>query len=339
MRFSMSIGPGDPQPATPSAPPGAETAAERETEIRLLEAQLERMRGMLFGYSSLFFATIRSWALVCIGLLVLGWSGVLPAAVVPVPFLVPFAFLETGYLFWYTVFARRHAERLEEAINDRLGRDLLVAHRLEAAYFYPPDAPKIAALSLGNPLGFMSAMTAGYTIGAGLLWAAGLVSTTAYVSTLGGGIFEGGLVGLVVPAAILWTAVIAAYLVWASLRRADEERLLVALDAAYRQPPAPAPVAPGRAAPASPLSATAAPATPETGSLVPAAPAPATTPAPVPAAPAPAAPAPAATGPATTPEGTSGAAPTPATAPTPVTAQPHLSEPASTPDPAPQEDR
>jgi hypothetical protein len=147
----------------------------------MLEAQLERMRGMLFGYSSLFFATIRNWAFLSIGLLVLGWSGVLPAAVVPVPFIVPFAFLETGYLFWYTVFARRHAERLEQAINERLGRDVLVAHRLEAAYFYPPDAPKIAALSVGNPLGFMGAMTIGYSAGAGLLWLAGLLSTNAFI--------------------------------------------------------------------------------------------------------------------------------------------------------------
>jgi len=257
----MSIGQDDPALALPgsrrpdSAPLSpAEMAA---TEIRLLEAQLERMRGMLFGYSSLFFATIRNWALVSIALLAVGWSGILPAAVVPVPFVVPFAFLEAGYLFWYTVFARRHAERLEQAINERLGREVLVAHRLEAAYFYPPDAPKIAALSFGNPLGMMSGMTIGYTVGAALLWAAGLASTIAYVRTAGGGIFEGGLIGLVVPAAIVWTAVIAAYLVWVSLHRADEDRLVGALADAYRLPapvesqpapvgsqPAPAPDAP-----------------------------------------------------------------------------------------------
>jgi hypothetical protein len=243
MQFSMSIGPRDPAPARSPDRPRVD-GADRDAELRLLEAQLQRMRGMLFGYSSLFFATIRNWTFVCIGLLVLGWSGVLPAAVVPVPFLVPFAFLETGYLFWYTVFARRHAERLEQAINARLGADVLVAHRLEAAYFYPPDAPKIAGLSFGNALGFMSAMTVGYSVGAALVWLAGLVSTAVYVgdvmdSTSGPDI----LVSLVVPAAIAWTALIAAYLVWASLRRADENRLLVALDAAYPAPAAPVPAA------------------------------------------------------------------------------------------------
>ncbi len=254
MRLSMSIGPGDPAPAQP--PAAGDEPRDQAEDLRLLEAQLERMRGMLFGYSSLFFATIRNWTFVCVGLLVLGWSGVLPAAVVPVPFLVPFAFLETGYLFWYTVFARRHAERLEQAINARLGADVLVAHRLEAAYFYPPDAPKIAGLSFGNPLGFTSAMTVGYSVGAAMVWAAGLASTATYVQTLGGGIFEGGLVGLVVPAAVAWTAVIAAYLVWASLRRTDEDRLLAALDAAYGTPagdpaPVPAPAMAGQLASAS----------------------------------------------------------------------------------------
>jgi len=266
MRFSMSIGPGEPPPPPPSAvgngaapgagdvaPGGPAADAAAAAELRILEAQLERMRGMLFGYSSLFFGTIRNWAFLSIGLLVLGWSGVLPAAVVPVPFIVPFAFLETGYLFWYTVFARRHAERLEQAINERLGREILVAHRLEAAYFYPPDAPKIAALSLGNPLGFMGGMTIGYTAGAGLLWLAGLVSTNAYLEGQGAGLFDGSLGGLVVPIAVAWTAVIAAYLAWAFLRRPDEERFLAVLRDAYRLPAPSAPPEPP--APASPAVA------------------------------------------------------------------------------------
>lgn len=244
MRFSMSIGPGEPVPPSSTAPRvdgaapgGLSPDAAAAAELRLLEAQLERMRGMLFGYSNLFFATIRNWTFLSIGLLVLGWSGVLPAAVVPVPFIVPFAFLETGYLFWYTVFARRHAERLEQAINERLGRDVLVAHRLEAAYFYPPDAPKIAALSFGNPLGFMSAVTIGYSAGAGLLWLAGLVSTNAFIHDNKSPGFPLSLPEtMIVPLAIAWTLVIAGYLAWTFLRRPDEERFLAVLREAYRLP-------------------------------------------------------------------------------------------------------
>ena len=57
----------------------------------------------------------------------------------------------------------RHAAALERTIGARLGRPVLHAHAIEAAYFYDPAAPKISALSLARPLGHMSAMTVGYS--------------------------------------------------------------------------------------------------------------------------------------------------------------------------------
>ena len=198
-------------------------------ELDLLADQLARMRGMLFGYSDLFFRRIRDWALVAIVLLVLGTSGIAPVAVVLVPFVVPFAFLETGYLFYYTVFARRHAEYLERAINTRFEHDVLVAHRLEAAYFYPPDAPKIAAFSFGNPTGMMSVATLGYAAGAGLLWVAGMFGLVAWVGDQG----SGGFVAALPAAGIIWTVAIAGYLVWVFAARHDERRLVAELERAY----------------------------------------------------------------------------------------------------------
>ena len=223
--------------ARPDARPDAPRVDE--VELRLLTDQLARMRGMLYGYSERFFERIRTWTLVSLALLVIGASGLAPVAFVPVPFLVPFAFLETGYLFFYTVFARRHAERLERAINERFGREVLAAHRLEAAYFYPPERAKIAAFSLGNPLGMMSAMTLGYTGGAGLLWGAGMLGLVAWVESQGATMFPvHPLVGYLVPLALAWTLVIAAYLAWAFLTRRDEDRLVRELDSAYRDPAA-----------------------------------------------------------------------------------------------------
>jgi hypothetical protein len=214
-------------------------AAPDPEELRLLSDQLGRMRGMLFGYSERFFERIRTYLVVTLALLVISGSGFFPGAVIAVPFLVPFAFLETGYLFFYTVFARRHAEYLERAINERLGRDVLVAHRLEAAYFYPPDAPKIAGISLGNPLGMMSAATLGYAAGAFLLWLVGVSGTLA---TMQPGTF--GLLGidanaLVVPAQLLWTVAIAGHLVYAFLSRRDEKKLVAELDRSYGAPARP----------------------------------------------------------------------------------------------------
>jgi hypothetical protein len=214
---------------TNAAGAGRPTAPDPE-ELRLLADQLTRMRGMLFGYSDMFFRRIRDWALVAMGLLLLGTSGLVPVATAFVPFIVPFAFLETGYLFFYTVFARRHAEYLEREINARLGHDVLVAHRLEAAYLYPPDAPKIAAFSFGNPTGMTSAATLGYTVGAGLLWIAGMVGLVDWVRAQG---VAAGLAAVLPFVAVAWTLAIAGHLVYAFLGRREERRLLAELERAY----------------------------------------------------------------------------------------------------------
>lgn len=231
-RAALSSGTMDTHPAGDGRP----TAPDPE-ELRLLADQLTRMRGMLFGYSERFFERIRTWTLVTLALFVVAGSGLFPAAIVAVPFLVPFAFLETGYLFFYTVFARRHAEYLERAINERFGRDVLVAHRLEAAYFYPPEATKIAAISFGRPLGMMSVMTLGYAAGAGLLWVAGFLGLWDFVQASGGTFSTLPIVAALPGVALAWTLLIAGYLCWTFLTGHDERRLLAELDAAYGPPP------------------------------------------------------------------------------------------------------
>lgn len=198
---------------------------ERE-EIRLLEAQLERMRGMLGAYSALFFRQITAWGLVSIALLVLS----LLTTGVPIGFLltfvVPFAFLEAGYTFYYTVFARRHAEFLEKSINARFGRSVLPAHRLEAAYFYPPDGPKLSFLSFARLSGYGSVMTLGYSLAALLLWGVGAEEGLAQVAA---GNLDQSLLWL----ALAWTLGVTAYLLWHFLAKWDEKRLLAELKASY----------------------------------------------------------------------------------------------------------
>ncbi len=224
---------------TDTAGAGRPTARDPE-ELRLLTDQLQRMRGMLFGYSERFFERIRTYLLLTLAMLVISGSGFFPGAVIAVPFLVPFAFLETAYLFFYTVFARRHAEYLERAINERLGSDVLVAHRLEAAYFYPPDMPKIAGISLGNPLGMMSATTLGYTAGAFLLWFVGVLGTiSVFAPTPEATVLGIDAVSLIVAVQLLWTVAIAGHLVYASLSRRDENRLVAELDRSYGAPARP----------------------------------------------------------------------------------------------------
>lgn len=195
-------------------------------ELRILEEQLRRMRGMLGAYSTLFFKQVTRWGLSCVALLALSTMSDTAAAAVIIPFLVPFAFLEAGYTFYYTVFARRHAEFIERTINARFGRTVLPAHRLEAAYFYPADAPKLAFFSFGRMSGYGSVMTVGYSIGAALLWVAGAERTRALISA-------GALDPAILFAAALWTLGVTAFLLWHFLGKRDERRLLAELQAMY----------------------------------------------------------------------------------------------------------
>jgi hypothetical protein len=195
-------------------------------ELRLLEQQLDRMRGMLGAYSGLFFRQITVWGVVSIVILALsGLSAGAPIGFL-LTFIVPFAFLEAGYTFYYTVFARRHAEFIEKSINARFGRAVLSAHRLEAAYFYPPDAPKLSFLSFARLNGYGSVMTIGYSVAALLLWGAGMEEGLAQVAA-------GGLDPALLWAAVAWTLGVTAFLLWHFLAKRDEKRLLVELRASY----------------------------------------------------------------------------------------------------------
>ena len=198
--------------------------------VEQLDQQLRRMRGMLFGYSNLFFVHMRVYTIVAVALLVASLWEPLGGAVLIVPFLVPFVFLEASYLFWYTVFARRHAEWVERALAAHTGSGIPSAHRLEAAYFYAPDDPAISALDLRRPASHMSAATIGYMGGAGLLWVAAMVLGLDWI---GRQAEASSLLGWVPALAVLWTAAIALYLVYTWLRRPDERRLVDELEAVY----------------------------------------------------------------------------------------------------------
>lgn len=198
--------------------------------VEQLDQQLRRMRGMLYGYSQSFFTHMRVYTIVTIGLLVASLWEPLGGAVLIVPFLLPFVFLEASYLFWYTVFARRHAEWVERALAARGGSGIPAAHRLEAAYFYAPDDPAISALDLRRPTSHMSVATLGYMGGAGLLWLAALIIGIDWIARQAA---AQGLLELVPAVAVVWTAAIALYLVYTWLRRPDERRLVAELEQVY----------------------------------------------------------------------------------------------------------
>ena len=210
---------------------GSLTGPEQERlTVDQLDQQLRRMRGMLYGYSNQFFVHMRVYTIVALALLAASLWEPLGGAVLIVPFLVPFVFLEASYLFWYTVFARRHAEWVERALAARTGSGIPAAHRLEAAYFYAPDDPAISALDLRRPTSHMSAATLGYMGGAGLLWVTALILGLDWI---GRQVEAAPLLDWVPALAVLWTAGIALYLLYVWLRRPDERRLIEELEAVY----------------------------------------------------------------------------------------------------------
>ncbi len=210
--------------------PTERTSQQERVVTQQLDQQLRRMRGMLFGYSRLFFVHMRVYTVIAIGLLVVSLWAPLGGAVLIVPVLVPFVFMEASYLFWYTVFARRHAEWVERVLAKRSGSGVPAAHRLEAAYFYAPDDPAISALDLRRPLSHMSAATLAYTGGAGLLWLASMVLGLDWI---GRQTDVHPLLPWLPAMAVIWSAAIAAYLVYTWLRRPDERRLVTELESVY----------------------------------------------------------------------------------------------------------
>jgi hypothetical protein len=103
---------------------------------------------------------------------------------------------------------------------------VLPAHRLEAAYLYPPDAPKLSFLSFARLNGYGSVMTIGYSVAALFLWGAGMEEGLAQVAA-------GGLDPALIWAAFAWTLGVTAFLLWHFLAKRDEKRLLVELRASY----------------------------------------------------------------------------------------------------------
>ena len=99
------------------------------------------------------------------------------------------------------------------------------------------DAPRFlpASSRVGSTLvrpartvmnGYGSAMTLGYTVGAALLWGAGIERTVSLTAA-------GALDPALLPLALAWTIGVTAYLLWHFLGGRDERRLLAELRAMY----------------------------------------------------------------------------------------------------------
>jgi MFS family permease len=197
-------------------------------ELRILEAQLGRMRGMLFGYYELFFRFI-GVGLIAVGALFIGsfWTPTQAAALI-LPFAILFVGFHASYLFSYVTFARTYAEALERRINRLLGSEILVAHRLEEVYFGGPGDAKLVAASLRRPLTMLSAETWHFTVAGSALFGVGSLLGNAVAARLGEPWST-----VYLPAVIGWALLNGAYLAWYFIGRRDQRAIEAILADAY----------------------------------------------------------------------------------------------------------
>lgn len=133
-----------------------------EATLEVAHAQLTRMRGMNAAYHNRFFSDVRSTTLIVLALFVAG-AAIDRRMYLAVPVVALLGACQTAFDASYLIFSRQYAARLERFLNDRLGQDVLVAHRMEDEYLFPLDTPKVVTLSIER-FSWFGFMTALYTI-------------------------------------------------------------------------------------------------------------------------------------------------------------------------------
>ncbi len=186
----------------------------------LLHAQLRRMRGMNYKYHALFFRQINFWIAVNVILLVASLLEPLRAAVLLVPYLILYAAMQGAFHFHYIILTRRYARALEQKLNQLIGNDALIAHKLEDAYLFPIDAPRFVGVSVGNPLTFFSAITFHYGIAGTLTWAFALYRAWQLIPSLAPNFAP---LNFYLPVTIVWTLANLFYLAWYFVGQRDEK--------------------------------------------------------------------------------------------------------------------
>jgi hypothetical protein len=135
---------------------------ERVVMDRSLAAeQLRRMRSMNRFYHERFFADVRYSTTAILALFVVGWWQV-PEAFALVPVVALAGATATAFDASYLILARQYAARLERILDP--SGSTLVAARLEDAYLFPLDRPKIVTLRFGRDFTWFGFMTLFYTI-------------------------------------------------------------------------------------------------------------------------------------------------------------------------------
>ncbi len=201
-----------------------------DTQLRVLQAQLERMRGMHYGYYVQFFQANHLFTVLTLLNLAVSLYHPLRAAIFVLPFFIVYAGFFCAYLLTYNLFARIYATALEKKINALLGGDFLVAHRMEDIYIYKTPGPKFVALDLTRPYTFISASTLSFTVGGVLTYFLAAYRAWQLLPEL---ISHYPPLGLYWPLLGVWTLGHLVYLLWFYVGGKPERAIAAIVNDAY----------------------------------------------------------------------------------------------------------
>ncbi len=126
-------------------------------EINILNNQLSRMRSMNKYYHDQFLFDVRILFFFTIIFHYLALTN--NTAYMLIPFVSLFGSVLLSFHAHYLIFSRNYSEFIEIKLNNILGNDVLIAHKLENSYLFPIKDRKIVVAKLGSDFSWFGYVT------------------------------------------------------------------------------------------------------------------------------------------------------------------------------------
>ena len=126
-------------------------------EITILNNQLSRMRSMNKYYHDQFLFDVRILFFFTIIFHYLALTN--NTAYMLIPFVSLFGSVLLSFHAHYLIFSRNYSEFIEIKLNNILGNDVLIAHKLENSYLFPIKDRKIVVAKLGSEFSWFGYVT------------------------------------------------------------------------------------------------------------------------------------------------------------------------------------
>ena len=126
-------------------------------EIKLLEKQLTRMRGMNRFYHHQFLIDVRIFFVLTLLLFYLSFDNYFSHYLINLTSI--FGSVLLAFHAYYLIFSRHYSEFIEKKINNLSGKTVYVTHKLENKYFFPINDKKIVVAKIGKDYSWFSFVT------------------------------------------------------------------------------------------------------------------------------------------------------------------------------------